>query len=198
MMHRRPPQGRPPAPVAPADAPKKRRLFIALLPDRKTIDRLVALQDSVKGRKSPLENLHLTLLFLGGQPPERIAELCGFLKTLAFRPFDLTVDRMGFFSRLKICWAGSTKTPPELTELHQAICTYLNDDPSMAAEVGRPFRPHITLARKSEPAGSPIEEPFTWHVDRLALMESIISTERGKSSTYRVLYEKRAGNTVKA
>jgi 2'-5' RNA ligase len=171
---------------------KTRRLFIALLPDKKTVDKLAALQSTVNGRKSPSENLHLTLMFLGGQPPARITELREFLKSLTFRPFDLTIDRMGFFSRLKICWAGSTKTPPELTELHNTICSYLADDTSVVSELSRPFRPHITLARKSNPTETPIPAPFTWHITRLALMESIISTERGKSSTYKILYEKQA------
>ena len=177
--------------------PQIRRLFIALLPDKKTVDKLVALQSAVNGRKSPQENLHLTLMFLGGQPPERIRELHEFLRTVTFQPFDLTIDRMGFFSRLKICWAGSTQTPPELTELHHAICSYLSDDPSVASEITRPFRPHITLARKSDPTDTPIPEPFTWHITRIALMESIISTERGKSSTYKILYEKQAESPVK-
>ena len=169
-----------------------RRLFLALLPDPQTINQLTKLQEGIQGRKTPRENLHLTLMFLGSQPESRIPELAAFIDSLAFQAFDLCIDRKGFFSRLKISWAGSTEPHPELARLHQVIWDYCGLNPILGCYMKRPFRPHITLARNAKPTDNSISEPFTWHVTRLALMESIINPERGKSAIYKVLHEKRA------
>ncbi|MBR7069758.1 MAG: RNA 2',3'-cyclic phosphodiesterase [Oxalobacter sp.] len=168
------------------------RLFLALLPDPQTVNRLTKLQEGIEGRKTPRGNLHLTLMFLGSQPESRIPELATFIDSLAFQAFDLCIDRRGFFSRLKISWAGIKEPPPMLAKLHQAIWDYCRRNSILEYDMKRPFRPHITLARNAKPTGTPIPEPFIWHVTRLALMESIISHERGRPAIYKVLHEKRA------
>jgi len=170
-----------------------RRLFLALLPDPTTIRHLARLQEDIKGRKTPLGNLHLTLMFLGNQPESRIPELTAFIDSLAFRAFDFLIDRRGFFSRLKISWAGNGELHPELARLHKAVQDYAIQDAGQAESRKLSFRPHITLARDAKPSDASVPEPFVWHVTRLALMESIISRKPGQSATYRILYEKRAG-----
>ncbi len=172
------------------DSTDMHRLFVALLPDTRTIRRLTALQAGIKGRKTPPENLHLTLMFLGNQDSTSIPKLKAFIETLDFKAFDLCIDRRGFFSRLKINWVGASETPPLLVKLHEDIWHHLV--PRYVDERKRPFRPHITLARNALPSGAPLSEPFIWHIDRLALMESLISREYGKSAVYQILYEKRA------
>ena len=166
------------------------RLFVALLPDTRTIRRLTALQAGIKGRKTPSENLHLTLMFLGNQDSTNIPKLKAFIETLDFKAFDLCIDRRGFFSKLKINWVGASETPPLLVKLHEDIWHHLV--PRYVDERKRPFRPHITLARNALPSEIPLPEPFIWHIDRLALMESLISREYGKSAVYQILYEKQA------
>ncbi len=170
------------------------RLFLALLPDEQTVHRLVELQKGIKGRIIPRENLHLTLIFFGNQPKSRISELIAFIDTLIFRTFDLRIDRRGFFSRLKINWAGSKETHPELAMLHKTIWDSLGQDHNLESRTKHPFRPHITLARNAQPTSNILSDPFIWHVNRLALMESIISKKPGQSATYQILYEKQADN----
>ncbi len=166
------------------------RLFVALLPDRQTINRLTKLQAGIKGRKTPPENFHLTLMFLGDQASANIPKLKTFIETLDFRAFDFCIDRRGFFSRLRISWAGTSETPPLLVKLHKDIWNHLV--PQYAGEREKTFRPHITLARKAQPTEPIVPDPCIWHVDRLALMESIISGNPGQSATYRILHEKHA------
>ncbi len=167
-----------------------RRLFLALVPDQQTINRLVELQKAVKGRKTPRENFHLTLMFLGDQPESRIPELMAFMDSLVFQSFDFRIDRSGFFSRLKISWVGSNELHPALARLHETFFSHLEQASGYAVERKRPFRPHITLARNAQPTDSTLPAPFVWHVDRLALMESIISKKPGQSAVYRILHEK--------
>ena len=63
--------------------PKKRqktkRLFLALLPDQTVVEQLARLQKDIPGRKTPRENLPLTLAFLGNQPVSAISGLTDFL-----------------------------------------------------------------------------------------------------------------------
>ena len=172
------------------DSTDMHRLFVALLPDTRTIRRLASLQAGIKGRKTPPVNLHLTLMFFGNQPRSSIPKLKAFIEALDFKAFDLCIDQRGFFSRLKINWVGTSETPPLLVKLHEDIWHQMV--PRYVDEKKRPFRPHITLARNALPSEAPLSEPFIWHIDRLALMESLISREYGKSAVYQILYEKRA------
>lgn len=89
------------------------RLFLALWPDKATCDALTIWQSALSGRKVPPENLHMTLVFLGAQPPNRIHELARLIAS-SLPPFSihLALDKQGYFTRSKIAWAG-TDSPPE-------------------------------------------------------------------------------------
>ena len=124
------------------DSTDMHRLFVALLPDTRTIHRLTALQAGIKGRKTPPENLHLTLMFLGNQDSTSIPKLKAFIETLDFKAFDLCIDRRGFFSRLKINWVGASETPPLLVKLHEDIWSGTFPDPSSVD--GKDLSAHIS------------------------------------------------------
>lgn len=172
-----------------------RRLFLALLPDQQTTEKLTLIQQQFSGKRVPVENFHLTLMFLGDQPESRLKELKGFVENLPFQAFDLAIDQTGLFSRLKIGWAGPTHIPAQLTDFHETIWNHMV--PDYVNEKKRPFRPHITLSRNFKGAALPELSPFSWHVSRLALMESIISREIGKPAFYQILAEKRADSISK-
>lgn len=169
-----------------------KRLFLALLPNAQTRTRLAELQAGISGRKVPRENFHLTLMFLGNQSESCIPGLKAFIDQLDFRAFSLRIDKRGFFPRVKISWVGSNELHPELARLHAAVQNYCAQNLGMAHDMKRPFRPHITLARNALPTEIPLPEPFVWHVNRLALMESLISREKSQSAVYRILHNKQA------
>lgn len=93
--------------------------------------------------------LHLTLKFLDDQPPERLDELRLALAGIAARHREplLTVGGIGAFPnfrRARIVWMGVLQEP-RLELLHHDIEMTFE---SLGFEVdGRPFRPHLTLAR---------------------------------------------------
>ncbi len=122
-----------------------RRLFLALLPDRQTSDKLASIQKHFSGKRVPVENFHLTLMFLGNQSESHLPSLKSFVETLPFQAFNLTIDQTGFFSSLTIGWAGATVIPNQLTALHETVWDHMV--PRYVSEKKRPFRPHITLAR---------------------------------------------------
>jgi 2'-5' RNA ligase len=136
------------------------RLFIALDIDEEIRQRIGRFVDGVSGfapdaRWVRLESLHITLKFVGEQPPEMVSTLQDKLKGVSVPNFSLNFAGVGFFPTPKsprVFWIG-IKADPELQRLAAAI-----DDAS--AQIGVPkddraFSPHLTLARKSGASGAP-------------------------------------------
>lgn len=159
---------------------KPQRLFFALWPDNALRQQLVSrsrpLMETVRGRPLPDEKLHITLVFLGDTDARqrdcvetmatRVAE------EVACRPFELTLDRFGHWSRSRVLWFGSSETPEPLTLLVDRLSVG-------ARECGfsldaRPFRAHLTLMRKVSraPKEWPVA-PLPWPVNGFALVRSV-------------------------
>jgi 2'-5' RNA ligase len=130
------------------------RLFVAInLPpsERQAIHRATApLRDAASAVTwvAP-ECIHLTMKFLGEQPPEtmtRIRDALGAI-TRRFQPFRLDVGGLGAFPHLgapKIFWMGIA-SDPKLELLHHELevaCEALGHEVD-----ARAFRPHLTLGR---------------------------------------------------
>jgi len=102
------------------------------------------------------EGLHLTLKFLGAVENERVASVMAALRALErFDPFKVEVEGFGFFPdarRPRVLWVG-VEAPPALSELAARVETAL-EGLGFARE-GRPFKPHLTLARFERPHAAP-------------------------------------------
>ncbi len=166
---------------------KTKRIFLALLPDPLLIKKLVQLQKKFSGQKTPPDHLHLTLAFLGNQPVSAIPELIHFMDHMRFMSFNLSLDKIGYFSKVRLNWIGPTIIPEELHQLHKTTRHFLI--PAYIADKKEIFRPHITLARQSASINMHVTEPIIWHVNRLVLMQSILNTEPTKHPQYRILHE---------
>ena len=97
--------------------------------------------------------LHLTLKFLGEQPAERVEDIQGALAGVAGRHRELLMTLSGIgafpnFRRARVVWIG-VEQDPRLELLHHDVEVACE---ALGFEVeGRPFRPHLTLARVKEP-----------------------------------------------
>jgi len=154
---------------------KDLRLFFALWPDqavREAIaDRLshIGLKD---GRQVPGYNWHLTLHFIGNTTIDEKHCLDRQANKVGEKPFELILDRTGFFKKPKVFWLGSHHVPGRLYELQENLgkeiscCDYQPET--------RPYSPHVTVARKvsKEPPVMSIE-PIKWFIDQFALVESV-------------------------
>lgn len=103
------------------------------------------------------QDMHITLAFLGYAPSEKLemAEKKTAEKIFGTKPFQLRIDRLGVFGKQdspRIFFAD-TEESNELQLIRQKVYTAC-EEAGFKLET-RPFRPHITLARKW--AG---EEPF--------------------------------------
>jgi 2'-5' RNA ligase len=93
--------------------------------------------------------LHLTLKFLGEQSDERVGEIKDVLASVAGRHRELVMNIGGIgafpnFRRARVVWIGVAQDP-RLELLHHDVEVACE---SIGFEVeGRPFRPHLTLAR---------------------------------------------------
>ena len=118
-------------------------------------DRQPALADLLRRlRWTHPGNWHLTLRFLGNVPTPRLPELTTALAEVAFAPFTLAVGRAGAFPARgtpRVLWLGLTRGGKECASLAGAVNAALA--PLGFAPEGRPFAPHLTLARVHEARG---------------------------------------------
>ena len=93
--------------------------------------------------------LHLTLKFLGELPGERLSAVAAALTRVADQHRELTMELGGIgafpnFRRAQVVWMGVTQDA-RLELLHHDVEV---DFEQIGFELeGRPFRPHLTLAR---------------------------------------------------
>jgi 2'-5' RNA ligase len=84
----------------------------------------------------------------------------------------LSLDRVGYFRRPQVVWAGCRNLPPELLAMVSGLrsgcapCGMTVDD--------RPFELHVTLVRhvRADPGRPPVM-PVSWALSRFALVESV-------------------------
>ncbi len=159
------------------------RLFFALWPDENTRAQLAELQRELKGRKTRRENLHMTLAFLGEQPEACLPSLQSLLHELTVPKIDLLIDRIGYFSRQRIAWAGMQHVPESLLLMQRELSTALEQS-GIAFDRRKQFKPHITLARDAVPPGAINFAPFPWHACQVSLLQSVMDST---GVSYRVL-----------
>jgi 2'-5' RNA ligase len=125
-----------------------KRLFVGLELPESSRERLSGIDPRVKGlRWLPVEQLHLTMSFLGDVDAAHEERLRETLSRVRVPPFFLPIAGVGVFGgeRPSVVWAGVGKGHPHLFALHQHI-----QDAVLHAELEadlKPFHPHITLGR---------------------------------------------------
>jgi len=151
------------------------RLFFALWPDDKTRK---AISISVKraaqyhqGKSIHINNLHLTLAFLGNvnQAQREYLEQC--VESISVQPFSLYLNHLGVFPRPKVLWLGIKEQPDALTHLVTSI-------EKCACDCGikldnKYFYPHVTLMRKVKQLNEFDIDPVHWDVNKFCLVESV-------------------------
>lgn len=156
------------------------RLFLALWPSPGVRSQLLAWRDAWRwpSNATPVrpERLHLTLHFLGDVPIARLPELAEGLR-VPFKPFELRFGEAKLWTHgvavLEPDWA-----PARLQALHAALGEALQAL-GLPCE-SRPYRPHVTLARRAGHATPPQAGPtIRWRVRSYALMHSSLGADGG-------------------
>ena len=138
------------------------RLFVACELPPAVRDALGRLQDELKARGAGRlrwvrpEGIHLTLKFLGEVPAAKREAVENALAGAVVSPFalDVRLGSLGGFGgrqRLHVIWVGLEGDVEGLAELAALIEEALG--PLGFPREGRPFAPHLTLARVPDDAG---------------------------------------------
>ena len=169
----------------------RHRVFFALWPDAAAASHLASLAGALTahgGRLIKPSALHLTLEFIGEVSDVELMRLTEAASEVRGARFELALDRLGYWPRGGILWAGCRQVPAELRELGGALRAALSRaDLSRGDRHPGDFAPHVTLARRARCASLPrLDTPIGWHVDRFALVESRLHPS---AASYRVLAE---------
>lgn len=144
------------------------RLFFALWPPRETALALHEWAKGLEGRATPAEKIHLTLAFLGGVEP---AKLAAAAKKVQARAFELPVDTAKYWRDNHIVWVGPREMPGGLRVLVEQLHFALYRAEFILER--RAFAAHVTLLRKArKPAAIEPLPKLGWPVREFALVNS--------------------------
>ena len=170
------------SPVAPPRPERTHRLFFALWPAEPLrtalAPRIRALQPAGVGRPQRPDQWHVTLEFLGSVPASRVAAARDAAAQVRADPSDTRFDAVEFWRRPEVLCLVARLVPPPLADLVAQLRAALAAQ-GFEPET-RPFRAHMTLARKvTNPVSPVVFEPLRWPAADFALVESI--TDRSGS-----------------
>jgi 2'-5' RNA ligase len=127
-----------------------KKLFFALWPSLRQRelmrDIINPALSTVEGNAVERSNWHVTLVFIGDFPEERIPALQSAVSVIDPGEIRLRFDTMTFWQRPKIACMHARTVPPELEHLVKSLQQALI--PFGYAPDPRVYRPHITVARK--------------------------------------------------
>jgi RNA 2',3'-cyclic 3'-phosphodiesterase len=164
-------------------------MFVAVAPPPAVLDELETAAAPLRGTRHDLrwtsrEAWHITLAFLGEVDETATSRLAPRLERAAVRhgPFSVRFTGAGAFpaaARARVLWCGLGGDVRALAGLAGAVAAGARRAGAKPPDEGRPFRPHLTLARCRMPAdvrevvaaldgydGTP------WTADRIHLIHS--------------------------
>ena len=134
-------------------------------------------------RWSAVENLHLTIAFIGQVASADLPDIGLRLERAAAvaAPCATALGRLGRFperGRARVLWAGIDDPQSEVAAVAGVVVRALE---GFLTPDERPFRAHVTVARARQPTALPEAflttslEPMRFRIDRIALVRSHLS-----------------------
>ncbi|WP_054956585.1 RNA 2',3'-cyclic phosphodiesterase [Paenibacillus dakarensis] len=145
------------------------------------------------------QDYHITVQFLGDVKSKNVDSILSSLQAAVVKQqtIELSLQGAGVFglsSAPRVLWAGIAGETEKLGKLQQAVTTAML--PLGFKPEDRPYRPHITVARKYKGGSIAAElintgpEPVSWTTDKLVLFR----THMHSSPMYEILGEVRFGS----
>lgn len=162
------------APGKPDTMSPKKRLFFALWPDDLTRQKCMKVAQGLNKQSvhwiEPV-NLHVTLVFLGYVSAEQELALRQEATRIVFPKFSLCFNQLSYWKKPGILCLTSTDAGADLRNL-------VGDLSSVAKNLhilveSRPYKPHVTLAKKVRNSWVQQFEPINWFASSFALIESV-------------------------
>ncbi len=151
-----------------------RRAFLALWPPAALAAELIQQASDLPGRPLKLEDVHLTLAFLGTLDEGQVASVCDIARRQFCPASTLRPDRIDWWAHPRVIWAGVEAWPDTLARFHAAL---REDLLGAGFELdARAFAPHLTLARQAAQPGQTLPRPLhsipPWQVEGFCLAAS--------------------------
>lgn len=155
----------------------KIRLFFANFPDVAASNEINALMHKIhwpnKVVYPDINNLHLTLCFLGEVEEAAIPEIIKIADNYQGKKFELILEQFSYWKVNQLAWLAPIRVPKELIKLAKYLAQEISYN--KLAKIGtREFKPHVTIARKVSEACAEIPDflPIRWQVENFCLVES--------------------------
>ena len=160
-------------------------------------------QTEARIRVVPLENLHITMSFLGEIPMSIIDNVTVELLQVDFTRFKISLQRLGAFPslrRINVIWIGIDEGREKLEEIFQLLRPRLRK--AGVEKIGQRFSPHITIARvKSRRNIDQLSKTIS-SLRNVYLGEAVLNTLKLKKSVltpkgpiYSTIIEKKSSQT---
>jgi len=128
-----------------------KKLFFALWPSHRQRellrDTINPVLSEIEGNPVDRRNWHVTLVFIGDFPEEKIPELQAAVDVINPGEIRLRFDTLTFWQRPKIACMHARTMPPELSHLVESLQQALL--PFGYEPEERVYRPHITVSRRA-------------------------------------------------
>ena len=152
------------------------RTFLTLAPDADlalAIDKWCRLCWPAHERRIPVQNYHITVVFLGETDDHALQKLADLLENFHAQAFELCLNRVGYWPDTNVLWLGTDHVPEALVEMHQSCRRAANRLGVRGG--GKRYEPHVTLAKKfsTPPASALLEPDFEFRAQSLQLWSSV-------------------------
>lgn len=155
-----------------------RRVFFALWPDaatRKQMQTIAAGIPLAPRQRVNADNLHVTLVFIGGVEDELLPAIVQPMAAIKAAPFTLRFDQLSFWRKPRILCLTCSQVDTAVLQLVADLSA-----PLAALQIDldtRPYSPHITLARHVAAKPELSFESLIWRAEGFALVESVATRD---------------------
>lgn len=123
------------------------RLFFGIDISKTNKEVLIEIQNSLifNGKKTVIDNIHLTLVFLGEINGNEYIKIINSLNEFSFNKFDITINKVKMLRDMVI---GEVENNNNLNNLQLKLKSKLVNLGILVED--RKYYPHVTLSRKSD------------------------------------------------
>ncbi|MCX4188796.1 RNA 2',3'-cyclic phosphodiesterase [Methylophaga sp. OBS3] len=155
------------------------RLFFALLPDSQAKQAITSVMNQISDaglRLYPQTNLHQTLVFIGQFEQSQIQALITDCHAISLPPITMQFEVLEFWDKPKVLCLTAKHQSQALQKLVHSLQNVVQKHGITLEQ--RPYRPHITIARKAKQTTELSFTPIRFTANEFVLMRSV-STENG-------------------
>lgn len=171
----------------------KKRLFIGIPLAKEILEKIKKIEKSIDKRLPwiPIENLHLTLIFIGWVDEDFIKKISEVLDLVKFELFSIKIKKIDYALNNQMIWLYF-KERKVLNDLHKMFSEFLEKEKIPFEREKRKFLPHINLIRLKDVryGKQNVRKLLNWEfqADKINLYESKLQKPFAK---YEILKTKR-------